>query len=235
MGLFQKPWLAASSACFADFFGLNSLTPTLPIFLLAWATVVLGPGNAAAAWSRTWTGAILTTQSFAKIAGHLIWGTASARLGARTVLLLVMVCNAIAFGASALFAIHGMPLDVVVGLLAVRLLAGLAAPIVPSLVFLFERQEPGPALVASVGKIGGGILTGLTLGGAAVAIPFGGPSAIWAGVCLLSAGIALLVLVPVYKAPPVLGHIVQMRKQKPEGVLTALMSNEYITHVSTLP
>lgn len=141
-----------------------------------------------------------------------------------------MVCNAIAFGASALFAIHGMPLDVVVGLLAVRLLAGLAAPIVPSLVFLFERQEPGPALVASVGKIGGGILTGLTLGGAAVAIPFGGPSAIWAGVCLLSAGIALLVLVPVYKAPPVLGHIVQMRKQKPEGVLTALMSNEYITH-----
>ena len=90
-----------------------------------------------------------------------------------------------------------------------------------------------------MGGAGAGAATarpaGLTLGGAAVAIPFGGPSAIWAGVCLLSAGIALLVLVPVYKAPPVLGHIVQMRKQKPEGVLTALMSNEYITHVSTLP
>ena len=123
-------------------------------------------------------------QSFAKIPGHLLWGVQSSKFGGRAVLSFVMVLNAITFAASALFAISGLPLNAIVGLLGVRLLAGFCAPIVPGFVFLFERQEPGPALVASVGKIGGGILTGLTLGGVAVAIPFGAPAAIWAGVCL---------------------------------------------------
>ena len=169
-------------------------------------------------------------QSFAKIPGHLLWGVQSGKFGGRVVLFFVMVLNAITFAASAVFAISGLPLNAIVGLLGVRLLAGFCAPIVPGFVFLFERQEPGPALVASVGKIGGGILTGLTLGGVAVAIPFGAPAAIWAGVCLLSAAMALLVLIPVYKAPPVLTHVVAMRKQKPVGVRKALLTNEYISH-----
>ena len=52
--------------------------------------------NEAVDWAQRWTGAILTSQSFAKIAGHLLWGTLSARIGARTVLLLVMIFNTIA-------------------------------------------------------------------------------------------------------------------------------------------
>ena len=161
--LFSKPWFAASAACFSDFFGLNCLTPALPIFLRAWASTVLTREDAIN-WARTWTGAILTFQSCAKIPGHLLWGVLSGKYGGRTILLLVMTLNVITFAASAIFAINGLPLASVAFLLVIRLLAGFFAPIVPGFVYLFERQEPGPELVASVGKIGGGILLGLTLG-----------------------------------------------------------------------
>ena len=97
-----------------------------------------------------------------------------------------MLLNVTFFAVTALFSIDGIPLGAVAALLAVRLLAGFAVPTVPAFVFLFDRQEPGPALVASIGKFGGFILSGLTLGGAAVAVPFGEPFAIWGGVMGLS-------------------------------------------------
>ena len=229
MGIFAKPWLAPAGVCFADFFGLNSTVPTLPIFLLAWGSTLLAREEAVE-WARTWTGLILTTQSLAKIPGHLLWGIQCSKFGSRPIVTLVTFMNGIAFAATAVFAIGGLPLGAVAGLLAVRLCAGFCAPVVPGFCFLFDRQAPGPQLVASIGKIGGGILSGLTLGGAVIAIPFGGPSAIWIGVCLLSSAIAFLVLVPVHLAPPVLDYVVAMRKKKPEGVRTALQSREYMSH-----
>ena len=226
MRLFDRPWLAPTLACFSDFFGLNCTVPTLPIFLLAWGSTRLATREDAVVWARFWTGCILTTQSVAKIPGHLLWGIQSGRVGGKPVLQLVLVLNALAFAASAIFAAHGLPSRAVIGLLVVRLFAGVSAPIVPAFVFLFERQEPGPALVASVGKIGGGILSGLTLGAAAVAIPFGEPAANWAGISLLSAAIALLVLIPVHLSPPILEHVVATRRKPPEGVRRALLTNE---------
>ena len=219
---FRRPYLAPGCAVFADFFGLASIVPTLPVFLLAWASSQGVVGDEGAQWARRWVGAILTAQSFAKMPGHLFWGVQSAKLGSRKALTVVMLLNVTFFAVTALFSIDGIPLGAVAALLAVRLLAGFAVPTVPAFVFLFDRQEPGPALVASIGKFGGFILSGLTLGGAAVAVPFGEPFAIWGGVMGLSTAIALLALLPVYFAPPVLDNIVAMRKNKPEGIRRAL-------------
>ena len=59
-------------------------------------------------------------------------------------------------------------------------LAGFFAPIVPAFVFLFDRQAPSAELVAAIGKLGGMILAGLTLGSASVGLPFGSAAAVWA-------------------------------------------------------
>ena len=230
MGFFNKPFLAPGCAVFADFFGLACMVPTLPIFLVAWASSQGLVGDDGVVWARRWVGLILTAQSFAKMPGHLFWGVQSAKLGSRAAMAIVMSLNAIMFAASAFFAVSGLPLDAVAALLAVRLLAGFFVPTVPAFCFLFDRQEPGPALVASIGKFGGFILSGLTLGGAVVAVPFGEPFAVWGGVTGLSTGIALLALVPVFYAPPVLEDVVAMRKQKPEGIRRALVTNEFISH-----
>lgn len=229
---FTSTWLAPGAVCFADFFGLNCTVPTLPVFLLAWASTTLTESEATD-WSRTWSGLILSAQALAKMPGHLVWGRVSAKLGSRPTVTVVMVLNAVAFAASALFAIGGLPLGAVAGLLVVRLLAGFFAPIVPAFVFLFDRQAPSPQLVAAIGKLGGMILAGLTLGSASVGLPFGSAAAVWAGVCALSALVALLVLIPVYTAPPVLADVAASARRKPEGVRKALGSREYLTHALT--
>lgn len=115
--------MPALLATFADYFGLATMTPTLPFYL--------GELGIGAATVASWTGAILSAQFGAVVVGNLVWGNVADRLGARRALQLTMLGDVVFFSATA-FA-RSAP-----ELLLVRLLAGASTPLVPALSFIFE-------------------------------------------------------------------------------------------------
>jgi MFS family permease len=67
-----------------------------------------------------------------QLPGNLVWGVAADRFGARKVLQITMVGDAIFFAATGFC--RNLPL-----LIVVRVFAGLSTPLVPSLAYIFEK------------------------------------------------------------------------------------------------
>lgn len=104
----------------ADQFGLGIVTPLLPFIV-----------------SPLWVGIILTGQYVAVVAGQLVLGAVSDRLGRRRVIALVMAMDAILFGITALFTSE-LPL------LGIRVAVGFFAPISLSISWVADVSATAP-------------------------------------------------------------------------------------------
>ena len=170
-----------------------------------------------------WTGVINSAQFVGVVIGCLLWGYISDRRGPRFSLLVTVSADAAIFTATAFAREPGM-------LLLLRFLVGAFSPLVPSLAYLFEAV-PMELTANAIAAYSFAVIFGLALGNASVSLY----DAIgWRGLGLLSGGLALgaLVFGALALRATRAGEDAR-RRAKPQGVLAALRSGNFITHAYT--
>ena len=205
---------AAVTATFGDYVGLALMTPALPFFLEE--VGIVDPKGVA-----LWTGAVNTSQFVAVVIGNIVWGFIGDRLGAQRALALTMFGDVVCFS---LTAVVRTPLLLVI----VRFFAGLSTPLVPALLFIFDRATSAADSVRGVGQYVMSILLAYCAGGVIIstgydALRFMGTNLVSAGVCGVSLGWIVFLASPSPNAA----------KPRPSGVLTAVRTTAFLNHGTT--
>ena len=209
------PYLAAVVTTFADYLGLSMMTPALPFYL---NQIGLDASDQVALWN----GAITTSQFIAVVIGNIVWGLLGDRLGPRRALQLTMLGDAVTFGLTAIVALPGL-------LLAVRFVAGLCTPLVPALLYVFERAPNPEGAIRGVGQYAMAILLGYCAGGAVISVGYEALG--WQGVNLISTAVCALAFCHVTFLPapsPNSGP-----RPRPSGVGRALRTAAFLNHATT--
>mmetsp|Transcript_56310 Transcript_56310/g.155403 ORF Transcript_56310/g.155403 Transcript_56310/m.155403 type:complete len:348 (-) Transcript_56310:606-1649(-) len=194
---------------FADYFGLATLQPALPFYL-----ATIGVDDV-----PLWAGIILSGQFAAVVLGNLVWGVAADRFGARKVLQITMVGDAIFFAATGFC--RNLPL-----LIVVRVFAGLSTPLVPSLAYIFEKCTK-EGVVAGMARYGFSVISGYMVAGAFVGAAY--ESLGWMVTSLITGAVAVVGFgVVTASEPPPPREPGQARPQS-SGVRDAVKNPLFIT------
>jgi MFS family permease len=208
------PFAAAALATFADYLGLSLMTPALPFYLN-------DIGVDGAADVAVWNGAINTSQFIAVVIGNLVWGFAGDRLGSKRALQLAMVGDTLFYAATAAVANPSL-------LVAVRFGCGLSTPLVPALLYIFERVRSPEDAIRGVGRYTISIMTAYCVGG--ILISFAYSSLGWVGCNLLAAGVCgVALLFTTFLSSPVPGS---GTRPKPQGIRNALSTAAFVNHAT---
>ena len=209
------PFAAAALATFADYFGLSLMSPALPFYLEEIGVV----GNDSIA---LWNGAINSSQFIAIVFGNILWGVVGDRLGSQRALQLAMCGDAVFYALTSFVRLPAL-------LVLVRFFCGLSTPLVPALLYIFERANSPAAAVQGVGRYVLAIMLAYFLGG--VVVSFAYDAIGFLGVNLTSAAVcfAACLYVTFLSAPsPNTGP-----RPKPEGVQNAIRSAAMLNHCVT--
>eukprot|EP00227_Mantoniella_beaufortii_P006430 CAMPEP_0197610780 /NCGR_PEP_ID=MMETSP1326-20131121/54078_1 /TAXON_ID=1155430 /ORGANISM="Genus nov. species nov., Strain RCC2288" /LENGTH=216 /DNA_ID=CAMNT_0043179347 /DNA_START=228 /DNA_END=874 /DNA_ORIENTATION=+ len=178
-------------ACGADYLGLAMMTPALPYFLED--TLGLDPTGVS-----VWTGAITTAQYAGGAFGNMLVGWVGDRLGSRKALVLTLGGDVVLFALTALATSKAM-------LISVRFFAGLSSPLVPSLMYIFERARHKMEILEGVNAYSASVNMAYAMGGIIVGVGYGAMG--WVGLNLFSSAFAAvaLVIVAFLSTPPGVG------------------------------
>jgi len=183
--LVMHPFLPGMAACFADYLGMSMLTPALPYFL---ADLGMPPHKVA-----TWTGAVTTAQYAGAACGNMIVGAMGDSLGSRTAMGATLAGDVLLFAATA-FSTN------VALLTTVRCFAGLSSPLVASLHYILRSASTKKETLRGVNAYSASVNIGYAFGGVIVGVGYDALG--WAGLMLLSSGIAGIALVVVLVLVP---------------------------------
>ena len=206
-------FLAAALATFADYLGLALMQPALPFYLTEIGVVGREP-------IALWNGAINTAQFIAVVFGNIVWGLVGDHFGSAMAIRLAMAGDTVFFALTGF--ITSPPL-----LAVVRFFAGLSTPLVPSLLYIFERATSPAQAVRGVSWYVNAILLGYVAGGIIVsagydALGFRGLNLVTTGVCAYA-----LFHSTAFSAPsPLAGQ----RPPKPAGLRNALKTAAFLNH-----
>jgi MFS family permease len=178
----RYPFLPGMAAAFADYLGMALITPALPYFL----EEELGMSTRD---SSLWTGAITTAQYAGGAVGNTFVGVLGDRLGSRFTLASTLGGDVVFFAATAFARSVAL-------ILSFRFLAGVASPLVPSLMYILERAtEEGASKLAGVNAYSASVNFAYAFGGMIVGLFYYDMG--WTGLNLFSAAVAALALVVV--------------------------------------
>ena len=209
------PTIAPALLCvIADYIGLGAITPALPYHLADKTTL-------SSKQVASWVGAISSSQFGAVVLACIFWGRVCDVRGARFALLCTMLGDTLFFSLTALGEDPAI-------LLAFRLGAGFFSPLVPALAYVFEKVPP-KNLFDGITWYTLSVVMGLACGSSVAAIyePLGWVafSLVIGGIAAVAAAVGAVYLKP---RPPSTGG-----KAKPEGVLQAMKTGDYISCVLT--
>lgn len=200
----------------ADYAGLAAITPILPFHLRDRCGVEDGDATA------IWTGIISSSQFAAVMLACLVWGGVADRIGAKRTVQITMLGDLVTFTASAFVTSP-------VAMLIVRFCAGCFSPLVPSLAFIFEVTAFEDTVTATSAYVVS-VVCGFLIGSLSVGLY---QELDWCGVALITASLVFCALLSTLLMPSGARGLARAKRPKPQHVMRALRSPQFLTHAAS--